>query len=166
MPMSIAQGLRNAKRLAGRISTVNRRAQSAVSWTDKRSADFPFDDMVAEEQRLIAERLSIKAAIDLANATHMVTFGDEEMTIATAVRLMRELKGERDFYSKLAIRTGDERGEVLDYDERGRAQFETITWISALTEVERAAKMDKLQVRMDELNDVLETANHTTMIDV
>jgi len=163
---SIALGLKQAKRLAKQISKVHRRAEQYFSWSGDEDPTFSFQDLVTEEQRLITERLQIKAAIDLANATTMVKFEDVEISLALAIRMHRELKGEHSFYEDLQVRAGEVRGPITDYDERNRPIYEMIEWHSAMTEPERVAKVDELQLQIDELDDVIETANRRTKIEV
>lgn len=91
------------------------------------------------------------------------------ITLAEAIRRMQEFKAPKwAWLQGLQLRTGTHVERERDYDEAtGRSvsvKTETV-YVSALSERDRAAELDALRDRFDRLNDVVETANHQTMVE-
>jgi hypothetical protein len=156
---TIAQGLRRAKQLKGLVAQITTRLQSITCWLEGNEPEFKFAEEMEKRRAYVDELVALKAAIARANAMNSVTFREQGLTLAAAVIRMGELKGEVVLYESFQLRRGSEQRLDRDF-ETGRAIPREVRWSSALTEVERAAKLEALREECTELNELLEEANH------
>lgn len=165
MSTTIAQALKQATRLQGRIDALKKRAASCVSWRKDQPSEFDFNKLVSERMDLITELVELKARIDAANARTMVTFEDREMSQAQAIREERELRGQIRFYKDLVLTYGSERVQTGTDHRTYEPTYETVEYESAMTEAKRVELLDDLQCRINDLNDnVIDVANGTNNI--
>jgi hypothetical protein len=167
---TVAQALRRIKRLKGQHSTLTQRAHQSTYWVNNEKTTFEFAKVVEEREQVTKELIELKAAIARANANTEVEFEDKTWTIQELVFLMAELKDEVTFYANLSLRQEKESvEEVKDWvfdeeSDKGKLVVKEIQHHSVLSERERVDKLDKLRQRIDELNDLLESSNHTTRL--
>jgi hypothetical protein len=162
--LTIAQALRNASRIEGRIGTITKRASAHVSWIADQQPEFNFDDLVAQRQTLVDELMSLRAGIAEANATTMIEFEGHQINLILAVRLKSELAGEIKFWQDLKLTYGDRRESTGTNPRTYETEYETVSYEAALHEPERVQRIERLQERIEALNDRLESANHTTSL--
>jgi predicted metal-dependent hydrolase len=167
-PLTIAQALRRIKKLKGRMGELTTRAAASVSYQSDQKPAFDFAATRTEVETTREVLIVIEAAVAKANALATVNFDSRAMTLAEAIRRLQEFKAEMAWLGGLTLRSGIERRREPDYDqETGRTKVTvvTITFTSDLSEVQRAAELDKLRDRFERLNDLVEAANHRTATD-
>lgn len=125
---------------------------------------------MTEREKVTDELIRLKAAVARANATTMAEFESQTRSVQKLVFLMAELKDQVAFYTALPIlqeRETVEKTKQWGYDEtleKRILEVEEIHHHSALSERERVQKVDELRRRIDTLNDLLESLNHTTRL--
>lgn len=166
--LTISQALRRTKKLKGRMGELTARAGASVSYVSDAKPAFDFKATRAEVNKVREELITLEAAVARANAQATIDFDGKVMTLAEAIRRLQECKAEMSWVSGLTLRAGVERRRENDYDlETGRSKIATVetTYVSDLSEVERANELDKLRDRFERLNDLVESANHRTPTD-
>lgn len=163
MDITISRALRQMKKLKGEISRLSSRLSSCVSWKNGETADFQFDTVLSERDAKVRELTALRARVAAANATAAVRVGDETVVLIEAIIRRDEIKGRLVLFEGLSARRGSEQVH-LGYDEVGRASYKEVRWESAFTEPERVAKLDAMRTEIDELNELIETANHRTCL--
>lgn len=173
--ISLAKALRLRKTLKGEIADLSRRATESVSWTEGKERNFDFEQVNAARKARVEELVHLETAIAVTNANTRVSWDGREATMAELIRRHQELKGEISFVSSLNLErgtrkvrvTGDTLEERFETHRRGESPvFETITMVSAYTEAERVALLAQLRRTCEALNEVLEEANHRTVVEV
>jgi len=106
--------------------------------------------------------MSLRAGIAEANATTTIEFEDRQISLTLAVRLKSELAGEIAFWQRLNLTYGDRREQTGTNPRTYETEYEMVTYEAALHEPERVQRIERLQERIEALNDLLESTNHTT----
>lgn len=182
--LTIAQALRRRKQLKGAIATHTQRVSEALVYEKKNQPTFSFEDSNNGLRAARFELISIEDAIARKNATTFIEFKGEKVALTWALRTLSEIKGEIARYETYehrglrAQRETEEKtmeaiaGQIITTTQpdgsttREYAKQEvTRIFISNITERERADKMDQLQQEFEVLNDLLEAANHNTVIE-
>lgn len=173
--MTVSKALRTVKTLKGLLSTLTSRASASFSWEEgkgKKAPNFNFAETVDERTKVANKLSQLKAAIAKSNCLSKVRADGFEVTVQEAIFKMAELKSEKDFFENLRVvdsESSEFRTVVVSKGKAkgqlGQKEFKRV-FKSALTEKERLAKVDALQKRIDALNDVLETNNHTATVTV
>ncbi len=164
---TVSQTLRRVKKLKGRMAELQARAASVVHYETTKKPDFDFDALRKDLAKVRDELVGLKGAIDVANATAKVKFGDRDIPVAEAVTRLQELKAELAWLPTLHLRYGVESQAETDYDEAtGRPVRRTreVTYVSGLTEPQRVAELERLRDCFDRLNDAVERSNHVTPV--
>jgi len=165
--MTIAMALRRIKKLKGQVSEITNRAYQSVHWLDKKEPDFRFSRLIEQQEAKITEMIELEAAVAAANATNTIKFKDKDITISKAIRWLQETKGAISFYGSLQIREGEEERPTMEWDdtlERNVRRKEIIIHKSAISGVDRVKKIEELRDFFEELNNLVETANHRVEI--
>lgn len=167
--MTISQALRRVKRLKGRYSELSQRATGSVSYEQGKKPVFDFAATRGEMAKVREELVVLEAAIAVGNAEAIVEYAGKHMTLAEAIRRLQEFKTELAWLARLELRSGTEVGREIDYDESiGRnvpRRIET-TYISDLSEIDRANEVERLREQFEELNDLVESANRQSKVRV
>ncbi len=163
--ITVAKALRQGKQLKGTIATLRARLGTTTSWVEGKPSAFKFEETLAAHDKAVEELTKLKAAIAASNATTEVEHRGRTMSVAEAIHRMSELKGRLDMYQGFQLRSGKERGDLTSYDAHNRPVYEPVEWKSALSEPERAAKLDEIRKELEELNEALEEANHRTKVE-
>lgn len=173
--MTVSKALRLAKTLKGQLSTLTSRANESFNWEEgngKKAPNFKFSETIDERVRTANKLSQLKAAIAKSNCMNNVRADGVEVTMQEAIFKMAELKSEKDFFENLRVvdsESSEFRTVVVSKGKSkgqlGQKEYKRV-FKSALTEKERLAKVDALQKRIDSLNDVLETNNHTATVTV
>jgi len=161
--VTIAVALRRIKKIKNQISELSDRAQMSVSYSEKNVPTFDFDEEVKKLDSKKRTLVKLEAAVAVANATNSITFKKELVTLAEAIRRLQELKDDISFYQRLPIFEGVRQEREHCYDEvNGNSYVKTvdIKWLSKLSEKERIEKIDALKNEFEDLNNILESANH------
>jgi hypothetical protein len=166
--LTISQSLRRIKKLKGRMGELTARASASVSYRSDLKPAFDFSATRSEAAKVREELITLEASVAKANATATITFDDQVITLAEAIRRLQEYKSEMSWVASLTLRAGTDRSRTTEYDEetcRNKIVTVETTWTSDLSEVGRANELDKLRDRFERLNDLVETANHRTATD-
>jgi len=165
--ITIAQALRRVKKLKGFIAEHRARAVAGVSYISDKVPAFRFADEVAAMSELTKELIDLEARIATANATATIKDGEDEMTLSKAIRTLQELKGVISFYQLLNLRDGIEKNRESTWDDdlgKKITRVEEILWVCDLSEAERDRNVKSLQDRFEQLNNLVEDANHQIII--
>jgi len=165
--MTIAQGLRRVKKLKGLIKEHKDIAERCVSYNQDKVPDFDFNEEVRIMDTLTNEMVDLKARISAANAVNMVSDGDKEMSLGVAVLALAEMRGVIAFYKTLFLRSGLEKDKEQEWDDNADKFITRIietTYVSAMSEKERTAKVRAIEDRFEVLNNAVEDANHKLLI--
>lgn len=162
--ISIAKALRVRKQLKGQISELAKRATGCAAWIEGASRDFNFTAVDADRKAKIDELVRLETAIACANSKATVEWQGRKMTLCEVIRRQEELKGEIAYTATLSTRRGAERQHTGEYDANRQPVFTTVNWNSAYSEPERVALLASLRAQCEELNELLETANHRVTV--
>jgi len=162
--MTISQALRLAKKLKGQISVLRTRAAVSVSHRKDSPPAFEFDDLYRKLEGVSSELSSIEGRIIATNASTFVEHSGTKITLAHAVRILADLKGQIAWLNTLSVRSRDTTSES-DIEYRAGVHQTVITeWTCHLPEALRAEKVDALQAEFDALNDVVERINGSKVL--
>lgn len=167
MRISIARAQRLISRIEGDVAKLAQRLETVVSYREDRRPEFRFEDTLeawsAAKERLVR----LKAARMSANVSTMIEYHGRELSLAEAVIRLAELKGEKALFKGLSIRTGSERVDDSRYSEDGRylPAHREVSWLSGMSELGRDRRLTEIQDAFDELNGIVEAANHSTQFE-
>jgi uncharacterized coiled-coil protein SlyX len=164
---TISQGLRQIKRLKGRMAELTARAAASVSYEAGKKPPFEFGNTRADLDKVREQLVRLEAAVARANATTDIQSEDRTMSLAEAIRRLQEIRAEIAWLTGLTLRQGTERKYENDWDEEAHRHVrrtQEVTYESCLTEPKRAEQIDALRNRFEALNDAVEAANHRTPI--
>jgi hypothetical protein len=164
---TISQGLRQIKRLKGRMAELTARAAASVSYEAGKKPPFEFGNTRADLDKVREQLVRLEAAVARANATTDIQHDGRTMSLAEAIRRLQENKAEIAWLAGLTLRQGTERTPVNEWDDethRPVRRLHEVTYETCLTEPERVAQIDALRNRFEALNDAVEAANHRTPI--
>lgn len=162
--ISIAKALRIRKQLKGQISDLSKRAAGCAVWIEGASRDFDFTAIDSERKAKIDELVRLETAIACGNAVATVTWRDRTMPLTEVIRRQEELKSEIAFVASLSTRRGPERQHTGEYSADRQPVFVTVNWQSAYSEPERVLHLASLRTQCEELNELLEEANHRNTV--
>ncbi len=165
--MTISMGLRKVSRLKGDLAKSTARAAEVVSWSEDHVPSWKFEEVMAGRKLEREMLITLETAIARANALTVIEFRGRKLTLTEAIRRLQELKGERPFYERLNIRTVPEERTEYGLDKEGRGVHITkkVVWVSAISVVERDALVRGLADEFEELNGLVERANHSTVLE-
>lgn len=165
---TIAQALRRIKDLKGALARCDERMMGSARWEAENEPAYKFDALNTERVELEGQIVSLRTRIAVANATTSVRMGDKSILLAGAVHRQAEIKGRIALLNRLPVQVRHEM-ERSDsqrvYDEAtGRYLVEktSTTTCVAMTERERAEKVEELQQELRDLDEALQEANHRT----
>lgn len=161
--LTVARGLRTAKKLAGQVAELQSRLRGASSWRESQPPAFDFAATLEAHDAAVDELVTLRSRIARANALTTLEHRGRELTVAEAIRRADELKGRIQLFTSLDLSAG-ERREANDYDDRGRPVYETVRQVAVWTLAERAAKVDEVRAELEELVDAIEETNHQTRL--
>lgn len=167
--MTISQALRRIKKLKGKMAELTARGASCVSYAKGEEPKFDFIVTRAEINTVREELVTLEAAVARANATRTIDLDGTTMTIAEAVRRLQELKAEMAWLASLSLRDDTQRVPEHVWDEeKGRqvTKYRDVVHVTALTEQARVVELDALRDRFERCNDAVESANHTTPVEL
>jgi hypothetical protein len=165
--LTIAQGLRRIKKLKGELAEHTTRAQAGVSYLSTTVPAFRYTEEKALMQACKNEMVDLESRIAIANATVKVKFNGNEVLLARAIRELQEVKGEIAFLKGLNLRTETIREKEQEYDEDREkfvSRYTEKVFLSDLSEKERDQQVKVLMDKFEQLNNVLEDANHSSLI--
>lgn len=161
--LTVAKGLRVAKKLAGHVAELQGRLRGASSWRESQPPAFDFAATLVAHDAAVDELVTLRSRIARANAFTTLSHRGCELTVAEAIRRADELKGRAVLLASLDLSAG-ERREATDYDDRGRPVYETVRQVAVWTPAERAARVEAIRAELEELVDAIEEVNHQTRL--
>lgn len=166
--ITIAQALRRVKKLKGQIAEHSTRAQQSVSFVQGKAPVFSFHDSVAQLNVARTEMLDLEARVAVANAKKTVSdLNGNKVVLARAVRQLQELKGQIAFLRSLNLRNETVRERETNWDDdQGKhiTRVNEMTYVSDLSESDRASAIKSLQDQFETLNNTVEEANHSVLV--
>lgn len=182
--LTISQALRRRKKLKGDISTFVRRLQEALVYDKEKPPAFGFEETSTALSNARFELIFLEDAVARANANTTLVFQGVPVYLTWVLRTLAELKADLHRYEGYEYTCLPERENVTKTEAPDLSQaieqtnsvsgqitrshpikVRTETRICNITTKECALKMEQLQSEFNELNDLLETANHTTVIE-
>jgi hypothetical protein len=165
--LTIAQALRRIKNLKGQIAEHSQRCTAGVSYPLDKVPAFRYHESLEAMSLAQAEMVDLEARVATANATATVLCGSETLTLTKAVRLLQELKGNIAFLKGLVLRSETVKTRTSDWDDdqmKNISRVEETTYVSDLSEQDRDKAVKKLQSSFEDLNNLVENANHKVMV--
>ena len=165
--MTIAQALRRVKNLKGQLAEAQERARLGVSYDVTKVPAFRYKDSVAAMFSLQDDMVALESRVAIANARGTIQYDGADMSMASAVRTLQELKGRITFLKGLMIKNETVKDRTNDWDDEQMKSISRVvetTFVSDLSEQERDQQVKALQVRFEGLNNVVENANHQIMV--
>ena len=165
--VSIAQALRRIKKLKGQIGEHTTRATANVSYVSTKVPAFRFDDEMTGLVEAKTAMIDLETRVAVANATALITWKSHNWTLAKAIRHLQETKSDIALLKGLNLRaeTVKEREqEWSDEEMKTLTRVTEVTYVSDLTEAERDSRVKTLQDQFEELNNLVEDANHSVSV--
>jgi hypothetical protein len=167
--MNISQALRRISVIKGQLATTATRFASSVTWIDDAKPTYSLAECDVAWARLVGEQTSLEAAVAIANATNKITYRGQEFTLAFAVKQLAVFKAKIALLRTLNCQATAERTDVTRDTEYVNGNYVTVTREKkvhcAFTERERDTSVQVAQTDFDELNALVEAANHTIQVD-
>lgn len=167
MSLTIAQALRKIKKLKGVISEETARMKSGVSYVKDAEPEFRFASSEGHRLEAQDEMIDLESKVAAANAVTFVELSSGKISLSKAIRQLQELKGDISLYKELVLnnKTVKEREDFYSEElSKYVTSFKEIVHVSVLSEIERDKIVKDLANRFDELNTLVEDANHKTQI--
>jgi hypothetical protein len=163
--MTIAQALRHAKKLKGRIDEARTRATGCVSFYADAAVAFDFAEQLKRADDASAELAELQGRLAVANARETLTHDGATVTVAHAVRVLQELRGRIAWLRALAVKQTERGNEMVAVYIPAQGHMQTPREVVCrLPEATKAARVDELQEKFDTLNAAVEALNHTARI--
>ena len=165
--LTVAQALRRIKKLKGLVSDHQTKATNGVSYVSDKVPAFRFADELLSATEAVNEMVDLESRVAVANATAQLQEGDKSLTLAKAIRTLQEIKGQITFYRGLDLRSGLEKTRESNWDDNSDKAISRIVetlYISDLTEQDRDSRIKVLQDRFEDLNNLVEDANHKVLV--
>jgi hypothetical protein len=161
--LTIAQALRRIAKLKGEIAEHEARMKAGVSYVKEEIPAFRFADERVALVSAKAEMLALQSRVAIANALNSVEIEGVQMPLAFAIRTLEELKGEIALLKSLNLRSETVKERTQEWNDEKMdtvIRVNEVTWVSDLSEQDRAADIKKIQNRYETLNNLVEDANH------
>jgi hypothetical protein len=168
--MNINQALRRMKILKGRVAQWEQRARVSNVVGEGETPTYKFDECVEERQKALADLLGLGAAVAETNAKTTVNYQGKDISLAAAIRQLENIKGEIAWLKLIPALPKTEVKSVQqkrEWDAKERTHtYRDVEYTQKCTMDERAKerRLDELQENFDELNSLVEGANHATSV--
>jgi hypothetical protein len=178
--MTLAQGLRLCKKLKGEIAKQAKRIEYALVYDAEKLPTFTYEE--AMKGHAAAQARLVRASTEMACANALTKVDWEGgICLAQAIRLLQELKGDltrHQAYLHTPLLNAKEITYEKDepyYEEaagpHGVQNLQKIRRIKVrricnLTMKDCEARIEELQAQFEKLNNLVEKANHQTLIEV
>jgi hypothetical protein len=167
--LTIAQALRKIKDLKGKIARHSQNAQASVTHKTKDEPAYAFGAEWEKATTLVDEMIDLQTRVGTANAGTTFDYEGKRRSLLWCTKKLAELKGAIAWHQGLQVRAkGKTTEDEMQWQrvagggaEHVRAEVE---YTCHLPEAERAARVQALEQKFAELNDLVETMNHRTAI--
>ena len=161
---TVSQALRRIKELKGQLAQVSTRMQTSICWTEPgNKPPYEYKRLEGQRRELVSELVTLKAKLAKTNSLTNIVVAGKTMSLQMAVFILAESKAVVALLQGLGIREGEER-RTVDYDINHRPIYETIKIVSALSVLERDKEVATGEEAINELNGIVEDANHRTVL--
>ena len=166
--MTISQLLRKIKKVKGDIQENRSRAQGATVYDSNEPPAFDFKASREAAEKAVSELIKLETALRRANANTVIATPRGDLSLSEATCTLAELKSQLAWLRSLPVQAQPERKvDSVEYDSVSRQPYKkTTTYVCPFTESARAADLKAVQEAFDELNDLVETANHRTAVEL
>jgi hypothetical protein len=168
--MTVSQCLRSIATLKGKLKLHKDHAWGAVLYDEKHKPAYDFITEMENIERAKLDLLHLQTALAISNATTYIEWQGQKMVVAKATRILEEDKGHKAWLESLIVAADAKKTEdcyVQRYsDGQAVSVNEPRTMICELPEAMRFERMQRLQEEFDQLNDIVETSNHQTLVEV
>ena len=170
--LTIAQALRRIKEIKGKVATHARNAQASVTHKTAQPPAYVFNMEWEKATALTEEMIDLQARVSAANCRTTVDFEGKTRSLSWCTKKLAEIKGAIAWHEALQpmVRAQDKTIEK-DYawtarPGAGGAEHVLVEteWMCHLPEAKRAARVEQLQQKFAELNDLVETQNHRVTV--
>ena len=166
--LTISQALRYSNKLKNQISETRTRAFGSLNHKSGEPTAFSFNEMLEKSEKLSDELADLQGKLAVANAITTFEYKEDRITLAHAVKILQELKGQIAWLKSLpclaneSVTTTDSQWD----DDNSKYVKQQITTLCSLPEADRAEMVDNLQDEFDSLNGAVEALNQTTKLSV
>jgi hypothetical protein len=168
--MNINQALRRIAVLKGQVATWTDRLHRSLIWEDDAKPAWDYKDCAKEVAKATDEIVDLQSRVAIANAKAKVKRGDEKVSLASVISRLQQLRSLIALYKGLNVRDQWQFVETRDVDRYNRktgdfgTEEKKVTVNCALPEKARDEVLTNLQEEFDELNGLVESANHTVNV--
>lgn len=164
--MTISQAIRLVSKLKGQLAELQARGISCVTYLEKEEPAFKFSDTVAKMDEVSAQLVDLQSRVAAAGALTVVQWDGAPVRLGKAVRTAQELRSRIAWLKTLSVRAQAKVAtQSTEYDmELEKHVRREVFWMCDLPEAKRADLVQSLQDKFDELNGLIETVNHATII--
>jgi|SRR6185295_9170205 len=163
--VTIAQALRRAKKLKGQIDESRTRAAGCASFFTDSPPAFQFDEQLKRADGACDELAELESRISAANAANSIVWRDRNLQLCWCVRMLADLKGRLAWLRALQVKQQASTMELVNVHTPGVGYQQMARPAECkLPEAAKAALIEQIQDRFDELNALVEAANHTITI--
>lgn len=168
--MNINQALRRIAVLKGQVATWTDRLNRSLVWEDDAKPAWDYKDCIEQVTKATDEIVVLQSSVAIANAKAKVKRGDEKVSLASVISRLQQLRSLIALYKGLNVRDQAKFVETRDVDRYNRRtgdhgmEEKKVTINCALPERARAEVLTSLQKEFDELNGLVESANHTVSV--
>lgn len=161
--MNISERIRQIAGLKGRIAELERRLLSCAIWQNDEQPDFDFNEVYEQYEKAKAEMAESKGILANQNASVMILCSGKTISLAQAIALLQEIKGQIAFLDKVSTNRSKETQQQTEWDSGlGRHVNKTVEIKnhSALSAQEKVDMIEELRSKFAHLNSLVEAANH------
>lgn len=167
--LTIAQALRKIKDIKGKTARHSQNAMANVTHKTKDEPAYSFGAEWEKATALVDEMLDLQTRVALANGRTTIDYEGRPRTLVWCTKKLAELKGAIAWHQGLQVRAkGKSTEEELQWQrvQGGSAEHVhvAVEYTCHLPEAERAARVQSLEQKFAELNDLVETMNHRTAV--
>jgi hypothetical protein len=164
--VTISQGLRLAAKLKKQVADLKERAESSVKHKVGEATAFEFTDVYDEVLTRSTDLSNLKGLIAEANAKTKIKWENVDISLATAIAILSEIKGQIAWTKTLATQPVERvKFEVKVWDDNiDKYVISQQEMFCHLPEGVKATTIDLLQEKFDRLNALVEAANQTTFL--
>lgn len=164
--MTISQLLRKIKKTKNDVQEYRKRAAQAVTYKEGEEPAFGFQESMSAAETAVLELIALEATLREANARTFVSRGGKEISLSAATICLAELKSEIAWLRTLPAQAQVTRDvSSVEYDSVSHQPYKATTrYICNFTQADVALALKHAQEDFDELNDLVESANHSTHV--
>jgi len=164
--LTISRALRKIKDLKGKIA---RHSQNATASVTHKTKDVPAYVFGAEWEKatvLVEEMMDLQTRVAIANAKTTIDYEGKTRTLVWCTKKLTEIKGAITWHGALHVRAQEKTtDEVLEWSSKANEHVNVaVEFTCHLPEAEKAARIQALEEKFVDLNDLVETMNHRTLV--